>query len=232
MILLMVSCDGNRAVSTNGVSDTAPAAEAEGPQRSQDRVNSIEQSITASRAKKKSHQNVITIENYGEKRFLMAGKSNPVVPEDFVLGKIVDAGLKPDSAEAAVALFFDGYRAGKISKSPADYFMGDNSTLLTMLFDEWHNSRFFPAEVRIGNGIASIEILPVWAHVKRGRTVGSHLHLNVSYLFEADEKNLLRMAPEENSGVQWLEMERIDEYCTEPEMIPIYKRLFFRTNIC
>ncbi len=85
---------------------------------------------------------------------------------------------------------------------------------------------------RIGNGIASIEILPVWAHVKRGRTVGSHLHLNVSYLFEADEKNLLRMAPEENSGVQWLEMERIDEYCTEPEMIPIYKRLFFRTNIC
>ena len=69
MILLMVSCDGNRAVSTNGVSDTAPAAEAEGPQRSQDRVNSIEQSITASRMKKKSHQNVITIENYGEKRF-------------------------------------------------------------------------------------------------------------------------------------------------------------------
>ena len=155
MILIMVSCDGNRAVSTNGVSDTAPAAEAEVPQRSQDRVNSIEQSITASRAKKKSHQNVITIENYGEKRFLMAGKSNPVVPEDFVLGKIVDAGLKPDSAEAAVALFFDGYRAGKISKSPADYFMGDNSTLLTMLFDEWHNSRFFPAEVRIGNGIAA-----------------------------------------------------------------------------
>ena len=155
MILLMVSCDGNRAVSTNGVSDTAPAAEAEGPQRSQYRVNSIEQSITASRAKKKSHQNVITIENYGEKRFLMAGKSNPVVPEDFVLGKIVDAGLKPDSAEAAVALFFDGYRAGKISKSPADYFMGDNSTLLTMLFDEWHNSRLFPAEVRMGSGIAA-----------------------------------------------------------------------------
>lgn len=155
MILLMASCDGNRAVSTNGVSDIAPAAEAEGPLRSQDRVNSIEQSITASRVKKKSHQNVITIENYGEKRFLMAGKSNPVVPEDFVLGKIVDAGLKPDSAEAAVALFFDGYRAGKISKSPADYFMGDNRTLLTMLFDEWHNSRFFPAEVRIGNGIAT-----------------------------------------------------------------------------
>ena len=155
ILLLITSCDGNRAVSTNGVSETAPAAEGKGMQRSQDRVNSIEQSITASREKKKSHQNVITIENYGEKRFLMAGKSNPVVPEDFIIGKIVDSGLKPDSAEAAVALFFDSYREGKVSKNPADYFMGDNRTLLTMLFDEWHNSRFFPTSVRVGNGIAT-----------------------------------------------------------------------------
>ena len=155
ILMLITSCDGNRAVSTNGVSESVPAAEGKGAQRSQDRVNSIEQSITASREKKKSHQNVITIENYGEKRFLMAGKSNPVVPEDFIIGKIVDSGLKPDSAEAAVALFFDSYRAGKVSKNPADYFMGDNRTLLTMLFDEWHNSRFFPTAVRIGNGIAT-----------------------------------------------------------------------------
>ena len=33
---------------------------------------------------------------------------------------------------------------------------------------------------QIGNGAASLEILPVWAHVKRGKAVGSHLHLNVS----------------------------------------------------
>ena len=155
ILLLIISCDGNRAVSTNGVSETAPAAEGEGAQRKQDRVNSIEQSITASRVKKKSHQNVVTIENYGEKRFLMAGKSNPVVPEDFVIGKIMDSSLKGDSAEAAVALFFDDYRAGKISKNPDNYFIGDNRTLLTMLFEEWQDSRFFPTEVRIGNGIAA-----------------------------------------------------------------------------
>ena len=155
ILLLIISCDSNRAVSTNGVSETAPANGEEGVQRSQDRVNSIEQSITASREKKKSHQNVVTIENFSEKRFLMAGKSSPVTPEDFIIGKIVDCGLKPDSAEAAVALFFDGYRAGKVSRNPADYFMGDNRTLLTMLFDEWHNSRFFPTAVRIGNGVAA-----------------------------------------------------------------------------
>ena len=155
ILLLIISCDSNRAVSTNGVSETAPANGEEGVQRSQDRVNSIEQSITASREKKKSHQNVVTIENYSEKRFLMAGKSSPVTPEDFIIGKIVDCGLKPDSAEAAVALFFDGYRAGKVSRNPADYFMGDNRTLLTMLFEEWYNSRFFPTSVRVGNGVAA-----------------------------------------------------------------------------
>lgn len=155
ILILMTSCDGNRAISTNGVSETAPAAEGEGVQRSQDRVNSIEKSITASRTKKKSHQNVVSIENYSEKRFLMAGKSSPVVPQDFIIGKIVDSSLKSDSAEAAVTQFFDDYRAGKISKNPAGYFLSENRTLLTMLFEEWHNSRFFPAAVRIGNGLAS-----------------------------------------------------------------------------
>lgn len=40
---------------------------------------------------------------------------------------------------------------------------------------------------KLGAGAASIEVLPVWAHEKRGQAVGSHLHLNVSYLFEADD---------------------------------------------
>jgi len=85
---------------------------------------------------------------------------------------------------------------------------------------------------KIGSGIASVEILPVWAHVKKGKTVGSHLHLNISFLFEADETEKLRVEPEENSGVRWLELGRIDQYCTEPDMIPVYKRLFSRANIC
>ena len=57
---------------------------------------------------------------------------------------------------------------------------------------------------RLGDGPASLEILPVWAHVKRGKHVGSHLHLNVSYLFEADESLPLRVAEDENSAVGWL----------------------------
>lgn len=157
ILLLIASCDGNRAVSTKGVSESTVDTEEgqQGQARSQDRVNSIEKAITESRTKQKSHQNVITIENYGEKRFLLAGKGDPVAPADFVIGRIVDTAAKADSAEAAVSRFFDDYRGGKISKNPENFFLGENRTLLTMLFEEWYNSRLFPDSVRVGNGIAA-----------------------------------------------------------------------------
>lgn len=85
---------------------------------------------------------------------------------------------------------------------------------------------------RIGKGIASVEVLPVWAHVKRGEHVGSHLHLNVSYLFEADDALPLRIAQEENSAVGWLPIARLEEYVSEPTMMPIYRRLLQRANDC
>ena len=84
--------------------------------------------------------------------------------------------------------------------------------------------------VLLGNGPASIEILPVWAHVKRGKHVGSHLHLNVSYLFEADESLPLRIAQDENSAVGWIEVDKLSENVSEPPMLPIYERLLKRAN--
>lgn len=84
--------------------------------------------------------------------------------------------------------------------------------------------------VRLGNGPASVEILPVWAHMKRGKHVGSHLHLNVSYLFEADENLPLRIAQDENSAVGWIEIDKLAEKVSEPPMIPIYERLLNRAN--
>ena len=83
---------------------------------------------------------------------------------------------------------------------------------------------------RLGDGPASLEILPVWAHIKRGKHVGSHLHLNVSYLFEADESLPLRIAQDENSAVGWIEVDKLCQFVSEPPMIPIYERLLSRVN--
>ena len=56
-----------------------------------------------------------------------------------------------------------------------------------------------------GNGIADaeLEVLTVDGHMKRGKYVSSHLHLNVTYLLIADDTNALTVKPDENSGVKW-----------------------------
>ena len=51
--------------------------------------------------------------------------------------------------------------------------------------------------------IFSLEVLCVDGHEKRGKYVSSHLHLNVTYLFEADPALTIHIKPDENSGVRW-----------------------------
>lgn len=64
--------------------------------------------------------------------------------------------------------------------------------------------------------IFSIEILTVDGHVKRGKYVSSHLHLNITYLLEADPAAPLSSRPEENKAVAWFEKQKAVEMSTEP----------------
>lgn len=78
----------------------------------------------------------------------------------------------------------------------------------------------------VSGDIFSIEILTVDGHEKKGIYVPSHLHLNVTYLLEADEGEVLRVKPDENSGVRWFSLDEALEACTEPWMIErIYRKL-------
>lgn len=78
--------------------------------------------------------------------------------------------------------------------------------------------------------IMSLDILPVWGHMKKGSYVSSHQHLNVSYLLIADESDVLRIKEDENSNVGWIPVNEIEHYCQEPQMIPIYKKLLKRAE--
>ena len=62
----------------------------------------------------------------------------------------------------------------------------------------------------------SIEVLTVDGHEKRGSYVSSHLHLNVTYLLEADERDPLWKKEDENSGVAWFGLEEAVKASTEP----------------
>ena len=55
--------------------------------------------------------------------------------------------------------------------------------------------------------IYSLEVLTVDGHEKHGEYVPSHLHMNVTYLLEADESETLHICREENSGVAWFSLE-------------------------
>ena len=68
----------------------------------------------------------------------------------------------------------------------------------------------------ITNDICSIDILPVNAHIKRGKYVASHLHLSVAYILEADENEELVVKEDENSGVKWVPINEVLEMSSEP----------------
>lgn len=73
--------------------------------------------------------------------------------------------------------------------------------------------------------IASLEIVTVDGHVKRGKYVCSHVHLNCTFLLEADEEELLKIKPDENSGVKWFDIDEALKVTSENKMIDIYKKL-------
>ena len=76
------------------------------------------------------------------------------------------------------------------------------------------------------DGIFSLEVLTVNGHEKRGRYVGSHLHLNVTYLAVASPDEPLRVKPDENSGVRWVPLEDAIALSTEPWIRErIYRKL-------
>ena len=78
--------------------------------------------------------------------------------------------------------------------------------------------------------MASLDILPVWGHVKRGKWVPSHQHLNVTYLLTADEADPLRPRTGENTRVAWLPADRLLAYTNEWQMDGIYTKLLRRAG--
>ena len=78
----------------------------------------------------------------------------------------------------------------------------------------------------VSDEIFSVEILPVAGHEKRGVYVPSHLHLNVTFLLEADPSASIRPKEDENSRVGWFGVEDALTASSEPWMRDrIYRKL-------
>lgn len=79
--------------------------------------------------------------------------------------------------------------------------------------------------VPLTDNIVSIEILPVYGHIKRGKYVSAHLHLNVTYVLIVEESEEVHNKPDENKGVMWIKIDELEKYSSEEEMIPVYKKI-------
>ena len=79
----------------------------------------------------------------------------------------------------------------------------------------------------ISKDIFSLEVVTVDGHEKRGEYVSSHLHLNLTYLLEADDAEPLRICEDENKGVAWFGLDEALAASTEPWFV---KRIYGKLN--
>lgn len=71
----------------------------------------------------------------------------------------------------------------------------------------------------------ALDLLPVYGHRKNHQYISSHLHLNLTYLLEADECASLQHKADENSAVAWFLLSDIVQAVSEKHMLSVYEKL-------
>lgn len=79
--------------------------------------------------------------------------------------------------------------------------------------------------------IASIDILPVYGHTRKGKYVSTHLHLSIAYIFTASEEETLIVNEDENSGVSWIGMDKFNEDYFDVHDVYLYNKLFQKAKL-
>lgn len=97
--------------------------------------------------------------------------------------------------------------------------------LLSVAIREVQEETGITKVVPVIDNIFSMEIITVDGHMKNGKYISSHLHLNITFLLKAFEYEKLVIKPDENSGVKWMEIEEAVSASNEPWMQEIYRKL-------
>lgn len=75
------------------------------------------------------------------------------------------------------------------------------------------------------NPFASLEVLHVRHHKKNKIDVSEHLHLNITYLFEASENDPIRIKEDENSAIRWIKISDLDRFVASKNMLEVYRKI-------
>lgn len=82
----------------------------------------------------------------------------------------------------------------------------------------------------LDENIFSIQSAPVKGHIKKGKYVPAHLHLDVLYLLEADDKEMLSFRDDESKGVKWIEFKDACDDSMCDFIRPIHRKLIEKIN--
>lgn len=148
-----------------------------------------------------------------------------VLTRDNQIAHLTSSGFIVNSDASKVLFAFHNlYRAWAWTGGHAD---GDGDLLAVALREAREETGV--VHIRpLSHQIASLDILPVWGHRKRGAYVPAHQHLNVSYLLTADESDPLTVREGENTAVGWLPVDGLLERTNEWQMDGIYTKLLER----
>lgn len=76
--------------------------------------------------------------------------------------------------------------------------------------------------------IMSIDILPVFGHMRRNKYVSAHLHLSVAYILIASEDETLIVNEDENSDISWFTLDRFTGDYFDSSDVYLYNKLIHR----
>lgn len=74
----------------------------------------------------------------------------------------------------------------------------------------------------------SLDVVYVGNHIKKGKYISDHLHLNITYGLLADDRLPLLHNEDEHLGLKWFDLNDYLNHVTEPRMVPIYTKIISR----
>lgn len=102
--------------------------------------------------------------------------------------------------------------------------------LLTVAIREVEEETGLKTKV-LDNSIYAISASPIAGHMKRGKYVPAHTHLDVVYLLEANEEEPLTFREDESQGVKWITFEEAIGDNIVDFIRPVHKRLIDKINV-
>ncbi len=105
-----------------------------------------------------------------------------------------------------------------------------DSDLLKVTIKESKEETGMKLVTPLTENIASIDILPVHGHMRRGKYISAHLHFSVAYILTASEEETHIVKEDENSGVRWFNLDRFTEDNFDIHDVYLYNKLIKRSK--